>query len=153
MSDETLVLKAQLRYLDNTPLIVGCLLIFDSLHFIFARLLLPYLPPTTSSLYVMAIATVEVAVFAQLQGGIHLAVLRRYLWFFLSMGFLVAASTILTFMSVAFIDPGTASLLGKSSVLFGVGFGVFWLRERLSSSPSSRAIIFGWVHSSCWWLH
>jgi O-acetylserine/cysteine efflux transporter len=124
--------KAHPRHLENTPLIVGCLLIFDSLHFIFARLLLPYLPPVTSSFYVMAIATIEVAVFMQLRGGIHFDVLWHHLWFFLSVGFLVAASTILTFMSVAFIDPGTASLLGKSSVLFGVGLGVFWLRERLT---------------------
>ncbi len=124
--------KAHLRHLENTPLIVGCLLIFDSLHFIFARLLLPYLPPATSSFYVMAIATIEVAVFKQLRGSIHFDVLWHHLWFFLSVGFLVAASTILTFISVAFIDPGTASLLGKSSVLFGVGLGVFWLRERLT---------------------
>jgi O-acetylserine/cysteine efflux transporter len=81
----------------------------------------------------MAIATIEVAIFMQLRGGIHFDVLWRHLWFFLSVGFLVAASTILTFISVAYIDPGTASLLGKSSVLFGIGFGVFWLRERLTS--------------------
>jgi drug/metabolite transporter (DMT)-like permease len=124
--------KNHLRHLENTPLIVGCLLIFDSLHFVFARLLLPYLPPATASFYVMAIATIEVAIYMQLRDGIRLNVLRRHLWFLHSVGFLVAASTILTFISVAYIDPGTASLLGKSSVLFGVGLGVFWLRERLT---------------------
>jgi O-acetylserine/cysteine efflux transporter len=132
MSSDAPALKAHRRHLENTSLIVGCLLIFDSLHFIFARLLLPYLPPAAASFYVMAIATIEVAIFMQWRGAIRFDVLRRHLWFLLSIGFLVATSTILTFISVAFIDPGTASLLGKSSVLFGVGLGVFWLRERLT---------------------
>lgn len=132
MPSEAPTLKAHRRHLENTPLIVGCLLIFDSLHFIFARLLLPYLPPATASFYVMAIATIEVAIFMQWRSGIRFDVLRRHFWFLFTIGFLVAASTILTFFSVVFIDPGTASLLGKSSVLFGVGLGVFWLRERLT---------------------
>jgi O-acetylserine/cysteine efflux transporter len=141
MNNKALAFGSQIRYLENTPLVLTCLLIFDSLHFIWARLLLPYLPPTTSSLYVMGIATFEVALLIRLGGPIRLDVLRDHIWFFLSIGFLVAASTILTFMSVAFIDPGTASLLGKSSIVFGVGLGVIWLRERLTIPQSIGALI------------
>ncbi|MCB9079672.1 MAG: DMT family transporter [Anaerolineaceae bacterium] len=141
MKRTTLPVTTPLRYLDNTPLIIVSLLIFDSLHFIFARLLLPYFPPTTSSLYVMALATVEVGLFVKLGGVIHFDILRRHLLFFLSVGFLVAASTILTFMSVAFIDPGTASLLGKSSIVFGLVLGILWLKDRFVPVQIAGAIV------------
>ncbi len=117
------------------------LLILDSLHLIFARLLLPYFPPTTSSLYVMAIATVEVALILKIKGRIRFEVLFRHLWLFLSIGFLVGSSTILTFMAVAFIDPGTGSLLLKSSIVFSLGLGVIWLRERLALTQTMGATI------------
>lgn len=141
MNNKTLNFDAQRRHLENTPLVMSSLLILDSLHLVFARLLLPYLPPTTSSLYVLAIATVEVALILRIWGHIHLEVLRRHFWFFLSIGFLVGSSTILTFMAVAFIDPGTGSLLLKSSIVFSVGLGVIWLRERLTSTQTIGAII------------
>ena len=131
----------QLQTFNNTPVIVISLLILDSLHFIFARLLLPYFSPVTSSLYVMAIATVEVALFMRLSGRIRVDVLRRHLLFFLSVGFLVAASTILTFMAVAFIDPGTAALLGKSSIVFGVALGVLWLKDRFAPVQMAGGIV------------
>jgi len=141
MSNKPLVLAARTPMLDNAPLVIISLLIFDSLHFVFARLLLPYLPPTTSGMYVLGIATVEVAIFIALWDRIHFDVFHRYLWFFLSIGFLVALSTAMTYASVAFIDPGTASLLGKASILFGLGFGVIWLRERLTRLESAGSLI------------
>ena len=131
MGNKSLVVAAYPRFIDNAPLVVASLLVVDSLHFIFARLLLPYLPPATSVLYVLAIATVEVAIVVGLRDRIRLDVLRRHLWFFLSVGLLVAASTSINYTAVAFIDPGTAALLGQTSILFGLGFGLFWLRERL----------------------
>ena len=88
------------RHLDNTALIVVILLVLDSLHLVFGRLLLPYMPPTTSSFYVLVIGTIEVAIVLKLWGQIQLDVLRGRLWFFLSMGFLVGTSTVLSFMSV-----------------------------------------------------
>jgi O-acetylserine/cysteine efflux transporter len=124
-------IESQRRHLDNTALIVVILLVLDSLHLVFARLLLPHMPPTTSSFYVMAIGAIEVAIILKLWGQIQVDVLRQNLWFFLSIGFLVGTSTVLTFMSVAFIDPGTGSLLLKSATVFSVAFGVIWLRERL----------------------
>jgi drug/metabolite transporter (DMT)-like permease len=133
MSHKPLALAAQSRLIHNVPLVVICLLIVDSLHFVFARLLLPYLPPTTSAMYVLGVATIEVAVFLAIWDKIDFTVFRRHLWFFLSIGFLVAASTVLNYGSVAFIDPGTASLLGKMSTLFSLGFGLIWLHERFST--------------------
>lgn len=118
---------------NNAPVIVAGLLVVDSLHFVFARLLLPYLPPVTSVLYVLAIATGQVAFFLRLRDTIRLDLFLRHAWFFLSIGFLVAVSITINYTAVAFIDPGTASLLGQTSVLFGLGLGLLWLRERLVS--------------------
>ena len=129
MQQKSLAVPTQ--FLDNTPLVILALLFFDSLHFVFARLLLPYFPPTVSSFYVLGIATIQVAIFMKMKGMIDFSPLRQHLWFFGGIGFLVAVSTILTFASVAFIDPGTASLLGKSSIIFGVGLGIIWLKEKL----------------------
>ena len=78
-----------------TPLI-GVLLIVDSLHFVFARILLPLLPPLTAALFVLAIGTIEVGLFGMLRRRIDLAAFVRRRWFFLSIGFCVAASTALT---------------------------------------------------------
>lgn len=89
----------------------------------------------------MAIATVEVALILKIWGTIHFKVLRRKLWFFLSIGFLIGSSTILTFTAVAFINPGTGSLLLKSFIVFSLGLGVIWLRERLASTQTIGAII------------
>ncbi len=141
MNNKPLALAAQTHLIQNVPLVVACLLIVDSLHFVFARLLLPYLPPTTSALYVLGIATLEVTLFAGIWDYIRFDVFRRYAWFFLSVGFLVAASTALNYTAVAFIDPGTAALLGKTSVLFGLGFGLVWLRERLTVFQSLGVLV------------
>ena len=67
------------------------LLIIDSLHFVFARLLLSHISPGVSAMYVLAIATLEVGLFALISGRLHPRVLKRQLWFFLVIGFLVAA--------------------------------------------------------------
>jgi drug/metabolite transporter (DMT)-like permease len=115
----------------NTPLIFAVLLVVDSLHFVFARALLPHLPAEMSSFLVLAIAAVQVGVYQAFHRGIHLGVLRRHLRFFVTIGLLVGASTVINYAAVAFIDPGTASLLSKTSVLFSLGLGLLWLRERL----------------------
>ncbi len=129
------------RLIDNVPLVVIFLLLADSLHFVFARLLLPYLPPATSAMYVLGIATVQIAVFTLIWGHARLTMFRRYVWFFLAVGFLVGASTALNYTSVAFVDPGTAALLGKTSVLFGLAFGLIWLKERFNSIETTGAVI------------
>lgn len=125
----------------NAVLLVIGLLLVDSLHFVFARLLLPHLPPQTSAMFVLFVATAEVAAFAAWRGQVRWAVLRQNGWFFLAVGFLVAASTALNYASVAYIDPGTASMLAKASVLFGLAFGIFWLGDRLTRRQMAGAAI------------
>jgi drug/metabolite transporter (DMT)-like permease len=117
------------------------LLLIDSLHFVFARLLLPHISPGVSPMYVLAIATVEVGLFAMIRGRLHLKVQKRHLGFLLAIGFLVAASTNINFEAVAFIDPGTASLLAETYILFGVGFGLIWLRDKLTRAQIGGALV------------
>lgn len=141
MSHKPAVFVAPPYLLNNAPLVVTVLLLVDSLHFVFARLLLPYLPPGTSAMYVLGIATVQVAFFLRMWGPVRLELFYRNIWLFLSIGFLVAVSTTINYTAVAFIDPGTASLLGQMSVLFGLGFGLFWLRERLTPLEFAGAAV------------
>lgn len=129
------------RLTDNSTLLIASLLMVDSLHFVFARALLPHLPPETSVFYVLGIATVEVAIFTLARGRVHWNVFRQNAWLFLAIGLLVAASSNLNYAAVEFLDPGTASLLGKTSVLFGLGFGLLWLRERLTALETMGAVV------------
>ena len=115
------------------------LLVVDSMHFVFARLLLHHLPPMASTFFVLAVATVEVGIFA--------AVRRKLDWrpavtnfpFFAAIGFFIATSTLLNYIAVEFIDPGTASMLGKTGVIISLLLGVFWLRERLTRQQAAGA--------------
>ncbi len=91
----------------NLP-IIGTLLLLDSFHFVWARLLLSYINPRVSALYVMAIATLVVGVFAFARGQINFGVLRKHLGFFVLIGLLIAISTNLTPTSTAKANP-TAS--------------------------------------------
>jgi drug/metabolite transporter (DMT)-like permease len=129
------------RLANHGFLLVTVFLVVDSLHFIFARLLLPHISPGVSAMYVLAIGTVEVGLFGLSQGRLHLKSLGEHLWFFLAIGFLVGASTNMNYEAVAFIDPGTASLLAKTSVLFGLSFSFFWLRERLTLAQMGGALL------------
>ena len=125
----------------NKPLLVAALLTLDSLHYVFARLLLPHIAPAASVLYIMAIATVEIGLYGLIRRRLHLEVLARHIWFFLGIGVLVAASMSVTFEAVAFIDAGTASMLGRASILFSLGFGLFWLKERLTRLQLLGALV------------
>jgi drug/metabolite transporter (DMT)-like permease len=107
------------------------LLLVDSLHFVFARLLLPHIPPMTSAFYVLAIATVQVGLFAATRRNVDWDLGRSRFAFFAAIGFLIAASTVLSYTAVAYVDAGTAAMLGKTGVIFGLLLSVFWLRERL----------------------
>ena len=118
--------------MENMPLMLTVLLLVDSLHFVFGRLLGQYLPPTVSAFYVLAVATVQVGLFMAWRGMIRFSVLRQNLWFFISIGFLVAGATMFSYLSVTYVDAGTASLLGRSGVVFTLLLGLFWLKERLT---------------------
>ena len=67
--------------------------------------------------------------------------MRRNLIFFLIIGFLVAASTNINYEAVAFIDPGTASLLSQTSIIFGLALGLLWLRDKLTKKQLLGALI------------
>lgn len=108
------------------------LLMVDSLHFVFGRLFAPLLSPFASSFYVLLIATAEIAVYLALFRKIDLQVLRDHLKFFLTIGFLVAAATVLSYTAVTYIDAGTASLLARFSAVITLALSYFWLHEKLS---------------------
>lgn len=125
----------------STVALMAVLLLFDSLHFVFAKLLHAYISPGVSVFYVLSISTIEVGVFALAQKRLHLASLKRHFWFFLAIGFLIAASTNINYEAIAFLDPGTASLLSQTSILFGLSFGVLWLRDRLTRAQIGGALL------------
>jgi O-acetylserine/cysteine efflux transporter len=119
-------------------LIVGLLLV-DSLYYIFARLLLPLLPPAAGAMYMMVVGTVQVALL--MGGRVDWRVLWRHRWLFLTVGLLVGVNTNMGFVAVRYIDPGTASLLSRTSIVFGVALGVAWLGERLRRLEVVGAVI------------
>ena len=114
----------------DSRLIVAALLLVDSSYFIFARVLLPLLPPAAGGMYMLLVGTAQTIVLAR--GRLDWAVFWRHRWFFLVIGVLVGADTNMTFVAVRYIDPGTAALLSRTAILFGVALGLLWLRERLS---------------------
>jgi drug/metabolite transporter (DMT)-like permease len=141
LTDSKLHFRGTRFLTSNGFLLVTVLLIVDSLHFAFARLLLPYISPGVSAMYVLAIGTVEVALFSLTRKRLRFSTLGKRLWFFLAIGFLVAASTNINYEAVAFIDPGTASLLHQTAILFGLVFGLFWLREKLTPAQLCGALM------------
>jgi len=126
--------------LSTVPL-MATLLVFDSLHFVFAKLLHAYISPAVSLFYVLVISTLEVGAFALAQKRLRLGVLKRHFWFFLTIGFLLAASINIHYEAVAFLDPGTASLLSQASIPFGLAFSVFWLRDHLTRQQIGGALL------------
>ena len=114
----------------DSRLLVPLLLLADSLYYVFARLLLPHLPPAAGAFYMMAVGATTILVI--LRGRIHLSTLRRHPWFFLAIGLLVGVNTNMGFVAVRYVDPGTASLLSRTSIIFSLALGLLWLRERLT---------------------
>ncbi|MEZ4615082.1 MAG: DMT family transporter [Caldilineaceae bacterium] len=118
----------------NTLLVVlPILLFFDSMHFVFARLLAPYITPDSGALYVLGTATLIFGIYAAVTRRLDLRIFWQHLWFFLTIGLLIGISTNLGYSAVRYIDAGSASMLNKLSTLFSVLFGVLWLRERFRS--------------------
>lgn len=123
---------------DPRLLVVGLLLV-DSLYYIFARLLLPLLPPAAGAMYMMVLGALQITVLVG--GRLDWGVLWRHRWLFLAVGVLVGVNTNMGFVAVKYVDPGTASLLSRTSILFGVGLGVAWLGERLGRLESVGALL------------
>lgn len=129
----------------QTAALFSGLLIVDSFHYIFARLLLPHMHPTASAFWVLAVGAAEVAIFAGLRCELHWRPLRTHFWFFAAIGFLIAASTMLSYLSIAYIDPGTAAMLGKTGVIISLLLSLIWLRERLNriQAVGAALAVFG----------
>ncbi len=116
----------------NPTAILIVLLMVDSLHFVFARSLLPHISPGVSAFYVLIFATIMVGIYGLIRGELSWRPAVEHAGFFGVIGLLIAASTNLNYEAVAFIDPGTAALLGKAGVVFGLGLSFVWLHEKLS---------------------
>ncbi|MFN2104207.1 MAG: DMT family transporter [Candidatus Promineifilaceae bacterium] len=123
------------------PTLVAALLVADSMHFIFGRSLAPYLPPTAASFYYMTLALIQIAIFAALRREINFSVLRDNLHFFASIGFLIAVATSASYAAILYIDPGTAALLAQTGIFFSMGFGLFWLKERMTGAEQRGAAL------------
>lgn len=121
--------------------LIPALLVVDSLHFIFARLLHPLSPPTVSVTFVLLTATVEVGAYGLLTKQLKLAEVRLKLWFFAALGILIAASTTINYEAVEFIDPGVASMLSQTGTVWAVLFGLLWLREDLAPAQIFGALL------------
>ncbi len=116
----------------HPALLLAALLTVDGLHFVFARALRDHLPAGTSAMYVLGVGATQLTIYSLATGRLRLSTFRRHAWFFLIVGALVATSTTINYTAVSYIDPGTASLLAQTSVVFSLGFGLLWLRERLA---------------------
>lgn len=121
--------------------LLAALLAVDSLHFIFARLLLPHIQPQTSALFVLAVAALEIGIYGLATRQLHLGALRRHIGVFLAIGALVALSTTINYEAVAYIDPGTATMLAQTGTLWALALGIFWLRERLTRAQLAGAAL------------
>ena len=120
-------------------LLIPALLLVDSLYYVFARISAAYLPPAAGAMYMMVLGALEIA--ALMRGRIDWRVLSAHRWLFLAIGLLVGVNTNMGFAVIQYVDPGTASVLSRTSILFGVGLGVLWLRERLTRVEVVGAVI------------
>ncbi len=103
------------------------------------RALLPHLVPASSAFWMVGLATLEMAIISR--GRLDAGVFRRHWRFFAVVGLLVGVNTNLGFIAVRYVEPGTASLLSRTSILFGVLLGVFWLGERLTRVEMAGAAV------------
>ena len=122
-------------------LVIPLLLIIDSLHFIFARLLHPLSPPIVSVFFVLLIATIEVGIFGALRRELNFSDIKRKWWLFATIGVLIAGSTVINYQAVEFIDPGIASLLAQTGAVWAVLFGLIWLRDDLNRSQGIGGVL------------
>jgi drug/metabolite transporter (DMT)-like permease len=125
----------------NTTLLIGILLIVDSMHFVFAKMLSSHFHPSVSAFFVLFIATIEVGIYGIATKQLRLEHFRKHAWFFLGIGFFVASSTNLNYAAVTFIDPGTASLLAQTGSIWSLGLGLFWLKEKLTRGQIIGAVL------------
>ncbi|MCB0108098.1 MAG: DMT family transporter [Caldilineaceae bacterium] len=130
MSSPTNSMQSKEVFANPMIAVLPLLLLFDSMHFVFARLLAPHIAPDSGSFYVLGTAMVIFGAYAAVTRRLDLRIFWDHKWFFLSIGALIGLSTNLGYTAVLYLDAGTASMLNKLSTLFSLLFGVLWLRER-----------------------
>ena len=121
--------------------LVGALVLTDSLHYIFARWLTATFVPILSVALMMTIAAIEVGLFGLLSKNLRLRIGRRQIGILFVIACLIAFSSYASFLSVSYIDPGTAALLGKSGIVFSLGLSLLWLKERLGRGQVLGALL------------
>ena len=121
--------------------LTAMMLITDSMYFVFARLLQPFLPPEQATLYSMTTGMLLVAGFAAYKKRLRFRILFENLGFFLLIGFLIAFASNMSYTAMHYIDPGTASILSQTTIVFGLVWGLVWLREKLTSRQIIGAVI------------
>lgn len=121
--------------------LIVAMMISDSMFFVWAKLLFPYISPRVSVLYVMIISMLEIGIIAIVQKQLKLKTFFKNWGFFTVIGLLVAASTYINYEAVAFIDPGTASMLTQFSIIFGLVWGLLWLKEKLTPKQMIGAAV------------
>ena len=117
------------------------LLMIDSMHFVFARLLFPHIEPGLGAFYVISFAALEVGLLGLVLGRLRLAPLLRLWPAFVAIGLCVAASTNLNYAAMEFIDPGVAAMVSRMAVLFSLGLGMLWLGERFNLVQGAGALL------------
>src|SRR5262245_63883572 len=90
-------------------------------------------------MWMLVLGALQIAVL--LRGRIDWGVLWRHRWLFLAVGLLVGVNTNMGFAAIKYVDPGTASLLSRTSIVFGVALGLLWLGERLGRLELIGAVI------------
>jgi drug/metabolite transporter (DMT)-like permease len=122
-------------------ILIPILLVVDSLHFVFAKLLFPLSPPSVSVLFVLTVATLEVGFFAVITKRLDWREIRQNLWLFIALGLLISACTTINYEAVEFIDPGIASVLAQTGTVWAVLFGLVWLKETLKPGQILGAVL------------
>lgn len=116
----------------DTPLL-GAVLLFDSMHYIWAVWLVPYVSAEIAAPFVMGIAAIQIGIYGLMTRRLSWEPLRQHIWFFATIGLLIGVSTYMGYWAVHIIDAGTASLLNKAGVVFSVALGLIWLKERFTT--------------------
>lgn len=132
MTQNDLKISSSAAILNNTPFAIGMVLLFDSLHLIWARSLNHSLHPIASSFWVLGLAAVEIAIFLTIRREVDFSVFKEHFRFFVSIGVLVAIATSMNYTAVNYVDAGTASMLSRSTTIFAIAFGIIWLKDHLT---------------------
>ena len=117
------------------------LLMLDSMHFVFARLLFPHIDTGLGAFYVISFAALEVGLLGLALGRLRLAPLLRLWPTFVAIGLCVAVNINLNYAAMGYIDPGVAAMVSKMAAPFGLGFGLIWLGDRFSSLQGVGTLI------------